>query len=229
MAVAFLAACRDNPPPPVPERTSAAPVPKAPAGDTTPIVATVDSFAITAGMVEERMGAHERYLAGKVLRQDTDIEALRMQERRRIVGELLLRHLLELETSRRGLRIPAAKADSAAAVRIRLLHPDSTQRERFLHTRSMELDDLKLSVLADLEAEALAEAIHPDSMRASEQELRAYYEANKANMRIPETLEEMRTARRRELTGHCTDALLRSAKVTFLDTTYKDDALFHEW
>lgn len=230
---AVLACRRDaeSAPKPAPGagRPAARPVPKAPAGDTTGIVAGVGSFAVTEGMVERHLLPYRRYLAGKVLRQETDFGALMDGARKRAVGEILLRHLLELETAKRGIRIPPETLDSAFSETLRLQHPDPSLRKRFLQGAPVEAQELKFTTLAQLEADTLTGTVFADSLRISDQELRAYYEANKANMQVPETLEEMRSAYRRSFISRYTDELLLSAQVTFLNPQYEDPSQFPAW
>lgn len=152
---------------------------KAPAGDTTEIVAGVDTFAVTKGMVNRALTPSLGQIAQQAQYMGGDIDAVLKDARQKVVAQILLQHVITAEVVKNNVQAPAAKVDSTYA-QFRKQFPDSAQFEQFLQRNNTDVPGLKLKLAEQVKADVLLEKALADSLKVSDEEVQAYFEANKA-------------------------------------------------
>lgn len=152
---------------------------KAPAGDTTEVVAGVDTFAVTKGMVNRALTPSLGQIAQQAQYMGGDIDAVLKDARQKVVAQILLQHVLTNEVQKKNVQAPAAKVDSVY-VQFRKQFPDDAQFEQFLQRNNTDIAGLKLKLAEQVKADVLLETALADSLKVTDEEVQAFFEANKA-------------------------------------------------
>jgi peptidyl-prolyl cis-trans isomerase C len=152
---------------------------KAPVGDTTELVAGVDTFTVTKGMVNRALTPSLGQIAQQAQYMGGDIDMVLKDARQKVVAQILLQHILAVEVQKRNIQAPPAKVDSVFA-QFRKQFPDSAQFEQFLTKNSTDIAGLKSKLAEQVKADVMLDQALADSLKVTDEEVQAYFEANKA-------------------------------------------------
>lgn len=152
---------------------------KAMPGDTTEVVAGIDTMAITKGMINQALTPSLGQIAQQAQSMGGDIDLVLKYARQQLVSQMLFQHILTTEIQKQNIQAPAAKVDSVFGL-FRKQFPDEAKFEQFLQSRNLDLPTLKSKLSEQLKADILIEKELSDSLKVSDEEVQAYFEANKA-------------------------------------------------
>lgn len=156
---------------------------KAPLGDTTEVVAGVDTFAVTKGMVNRALAGSLPQIAQQAQYMGGEIDAVLKDARQKVVAQILLQHILAVEVEKKGVKAPAAKVDSVFA-QFHKQFPDTNAFNQFLQKNGQTVEGVKAKLAEQVKADVLLDAALADSLKVSDEEVQAFFEANKAQFGV---------------------------------------------
>jgi parvulin-like peptidyl-prolyl isomerase len=156
---------------------------KAPEGDTTEIVAGVDTFAVTKGMVNRALVPSLGQIAQQAQYMGGDIDLVLKDARQKVTAQILLQHLISVEVAKKHVQAPQAKVDSVYA-QFRKQFPTDSAYGEFLKRNNQTEAGVKEKLAEQVKADVLLETALADSLKVTDDEVQAYFEANKAQFGV---------------------------------------------
>lgn len=177
LSIPILAACQKT------GGASAAQVKKlkAPAGDTTAIVAGVDTFGITKGMVNQLIQPALPQLAQQAQMTGQDIDQLLAQVRQQATTTILLQEILRQEAGKQKIEVSPKEIDSVYQGFAKSF-PDSASFAQAMQKAGDSPEKLRAKISEQVRAEKLILKAVGDSLKVTDAEIKDFYEQNKAMM-----------------------------------------------
>lgn len=171
----MVAACRSG-------AGSAAPAKfKKPAGDTTAVVAGLDTLGITKGQVESMLQPMTMQIAQQAMQTGQSFDQIAGPIRRQATAQLILQHIMKLEAARLKIQVEPRRVDSLYDV-FRSQSKDSAAFAEAMAKAGDTPASLKAKIAAQLQSSDALEKGLEDSLKISAASIDSFYQANKDRM-----------------------------------------------
>jgi len=151
---------------------------KAPLGDTTAIVAGVDTVGITKGQIDAMLQPMTMQIAQQAMQSGQSFDALAQPMRRQITAQLLLQHIMKLESVKLGLKADPKRIDSLFNV-FRGQYKDSAAFAQAMLQAGDSPEGLRKKIALQIESSDALEKGLADSLKISAASIDSFYNANK--------------------------------------------------
>lgn len=151
---------------------------KAPAGDTTAIVAGVDTIGITKGQVDAMLQPMTMQIAQQAMQSGQSFDVIAQPMRRQITAQLLLQHIMKLEAKKLGLKADPKRVDSLFNV-FRSQYKDSAAFAQAMLQAGDNTESIKLKIASQIEASDALEKGLADSLKIAPASIDSFYATNK--------------------------------------------------
>lgn len=151
---------------------------KAPAGDTTAIVAGVDTLGITKGQIDAMMQPMVMQIAQQAQQSGQSFDVVAQPMRRQITAQLLLQHIMVLEAKKLGISADAKRIDSIFDS-FKSRYKDSTEFAQAMLQAGDTPEGLRKKIATQIEASDALEKGLADSLKVTPAEIDSFYAANK--------------------------------------------------
>lgn len=151
---------------------------KAPAGDSTAIVAGVDTLGITKGQVEKMIQPMTVQIAQQAQQSGQTFDAIAQPMRRQITAQILLQHIMKLEASKLGIKAEARRVDSVYNG-FKSQYPDSNGFAQAMMQAGDTPASLRAKIATQLESSDALEKSLADSLKIAPKSIDSFYNANK--------------------------------------------------
>jgi parvulin-like peptidyl-prolyl isomerase len=150
---------------------------KAPAGDSTAIIAGLDTIGITKGQVEKLLQPMVLQIAQQAQATGQSFDAVAVPLRRQATAQLLIQELMKAEAAKLKIVADPARVDSIFNS-IMKQYPDTA---KFMAAMAQAGDDeasLKLKLASQVSANAVIEQALADSLKIPDARIDSFYKAN---------------------------------------------------
>jgi len=154
---------------------------KAPPGDSTAIVAGVDTLGITKGQVEKMILPMTVQIAQQAQQMGQSFDAIAQPMRRQITAQILLQHIMKLEAAKLGLKADPRRIDSVYKV-FQGQYKDSTAFTQAMMQAGDTPASLRAKIAIQLESSDALEKGLADSLKIAPASVDSFYAANKDRM-----------------------------------------------
>lgn len=150
---------------------------KAPAGDSTAIIAGIDTVGVTKGQVEKLLQPMVLQIAQQAQATGQSFDAVAAPLRRQATAQILIQELMKAEAAKLKIVADPVRVDSIFNS-IQKQYPDSAQ---FLAAMAQAGDDvasLKIKLASQVAANAVIEQALAESLKISDARIDSFYKAN---------------------------------------------------
>ncbi len=151
---------------------------KAPAGDSTAIVAGVDTVGITKGQVEAMLQPMTMQIAQQAQQSGQTFDAIAQPMRRQITAQILLQHIMKMEAKKLGIKADAKRVDSIFNS-FKSQYKDSAGFAQAMLQAGDNEASLRAKIATQVEANEALEKGLADSLKVSPASVDSFYAANK--------------------------------------------------
>ncbi|NTW48163.1 MAG: hypothetical protein HGB19_00235 [Chlorobiales bacterium] len=154
---------------------------KAPAGDTTAIVAGVDTLGVTKGQIEQIIHPMTMQIAQQAMQTGQNFDDLAQPLRRQLASQILLQHIMVLEAKAQGLKADPKKVDSLFNA-YRSQYKDTTGFSQALHHAGETPEGLRAKIAAQIESADALEKGMAELLKITPASIDSFYAANKDHL-----------------------------------------------
>lgn len=151
---------------------------KVPKGDSTEVVAGVDTLGVTKGQIEQLIHPMTMQIAQQAMQTGQNFNDLAQPLRRQITAQILLQYIMSIEAKELGIKADPKKVDSLF-VAYRAQFKDSTGFSQAMHHAGETMDGLREKIAAQVvSADALDKGLE-GLLKISPASVDSFYAANK--------------------------------------------------
>lgn len=154
---------------------------KAPAGDSTAIVAGVDTLGVTKGQIEQMIRPMTMQIAQQAMQTGQNFDDLAQPLRRQVASQILLQHIMKLEAKQLGLKADPKKVDSLFNA-FRAQYKDTTGFSQAMHHAGDTPEGLRAKIAAQVESADALEKGLSGLLKITPASIDSFYAANKDNL-----------------------------------------------
>lgn len=173
----MVAACRSG----AGSATSAPAKFKKPAGDTTAVVAGLDTLGITKGQVEAMLQPMTMQIAQQAMQSGQSFDQIAAPIRRQATAQLILQHIMKLEAARLKIQVDSRRIDSLYDV-FRSQSKDSATFAEAMAKAGDTPASLKAKIASQLQSSDALEKGLEDSLKIPAAAIDSFYQVNKDRM-----------------------------------------------
>jgi parvulin-like peptidyl-prolyl isomerase len=151
---------------------------KVPAGDSTAIIAGVDTLGITKGQVEKMIQPMTVQIAQQAQQSGQTFDAIAQPMRRQVTAQILLQHIMKLEAAKLGIKADPRRVDSVYNG-FKSQYPDSNGFAQAMMQAGDTPASLRAKIATQLESSDALEKSLADSLKIAPKSVDSFYNANK--------------------------------------------------
>ena len=150
---------------------------KAPAGDSTAIIAGIDTVGITKGEVEKLLQPMVLQIAQQAQSTGQSFDAVASPLRRQATAQLLIQELMKAEAAKLKIVADPVRVDSIFNS-IMKQYPDTAKFMAAMAQAGDDVASLKIKLASQVSANAVIEQALADSLKISDARIDSFYKAN---------------------------------------------------
>jgi len=154
---------------------------KAPHGDSTAIIAGVDTLGITKGQIEKMLQPMTVQIAQQAQQSGQSFDAVAQPMRRQITAQLLLQQIMKLEAAKLGIKVDAHRVDSVYKA-FSSQYGDSAKFTQAMLQAGDNPTSLREKISIQLASSEALEKGLADSLKVAPASVDSFYAANKDRM-----------------------------------------------